>query len=183
MLSNPAQLFGERLREYDASVQYLESGELSAAISEILSKHGTLSLAVPDDLPPLWLTALSNKANFELCRDQPQLDRNRLKDVEGSLTSCAVAIAETGTIILDGGKGQGRRILSLLPDLLIVVVSSVQIVNGVPEAISKIDPILPQTWISGPSATSDIELSRVEGVHGPRVLEVLVIDEDESIDA
>lgn len=179
MVPDPVQLFGERLRGYDAKVRYVEPADVPASLSEILTTHGVSSLAVPDDLPEPWLRGVSGDANLDLHRDAPHLERDRLKDVEGTLTCCALAIAETGTIILDGGRGQGRRLLSLLPDLLIVVVSSRQIVDGVPDAVSRIDPRLPQTWISGPSATSDIELSRVEGVHGPRVLEVLVVDEDD----
>jgi L-lactate dehydrogenase complex protein LldG len=91
------------------------------------------------------------------------------------LTGCRIAVAETGTLVLDGGAGQGRRMLSLVPDYCLVVVEAAQIVGSVPEAVAVLDPTRPLTWVSGPSATSDIELSRVEGVHGPRTLEVLLL--------
>jgi L-lactate dehydrogenase complex protein LldG len=148
-------------------------GDVQAAVAEALTRHGATRLAVPADLPPGWLPA-----------DLHVLDASRasvsdLDEVHGVVTGCALAIAETGTIVLDGGEAQGPRRLTLLPDLHICVVRAEQIVPSVPEAIEALQPAFrdgrPVTFISGPSATSDIELERVEGVHGPRRLEVLVV--------
>ena len=125
---------------------------------------------------PASRTPGSRGATIERVADDPPLSHADLDALDGVITGCAVAIAETGTIVLDGGPDQGRRALSLLPDLHVCVVHGDQVVGSVPEALARLDPTRPQTWISGPSATSDIELQRVEGVHGPRVLEVVFVE-------
>ncbi len=127
----------------------------------------------PPGSPRRWTAGLP--ATVERLADDPPLDYATLDGVDGTIVSCAVAIAETGTIVLDAGAGQGRRVLTLLPDRLLCVVERDRIVGDIAEALERLDPTRPLTWISGPSATSDIELERVEGVHGPRILEVIIV--------
>ena len=119
----------------------------------------------------------SGRAGAAVTVDDPPLSYADLDALDGVVTGCAIAIAETGTIVLDAGPDQGRRAISLLPDLHVCVVMAGQVVGSVPEALARLDPTRPQTWISGPSATSDIELQRVEGVHGPRTLDVVLVED------
>jgi L-lactate dehydrogenase complex protein LldG len=165
------ELFAERAADYRATVTTVAAGDLSAAIAAALRERGARRVVVPPGLPPQWLA----EADLEPLHDDPPL---RLADLDGSdgvVSAAAVAVALTGTIVLDGGTGQGRRALTLLPDYHVCVVRTDQIVGTVPEALTRLDPSRPQTWISGPSATSDIELNRVEGVHGPRNLAVIIV--------
>ena len=130
-------------------------------------------LAVPAELPRRW-----RPRGVELVEDA-DLPNEQLDALDGVLTGCALAIAETGTIVLDGGARQGRRALTLVPDWHLCVVEVDQIVETVPQAVERLEPAVregrPLTFVSGPSATSDIELSRVAGVHGPRALTVLLV--------
>lgn len=161
----------DRLVDYKATVRRVTSPDLPAAIASSCAARGVRRLAVPADLPRAWLPdGLETLPDRGLTHDQ-------LDAADGVLTGCALAVAQTGTIVLDGGEGQGRRALSLLPDYHLCVVRSDQVVGLVPEAVARLAPssTRPMTWISGPSATSDIELNRVEGVHGPRTLEVLIV--------
>ncbi|MEU4845658.1 LutC/YkgG family protein [Streptomyces gilvosporeus] len=129
------------------------------------------TLIVPQGFPAAWLPDGDGTRT-----DIPPLDVRALDTAGGVLTTCALAIAVTGTIVLDAGPGQGRRALTLLPDYHLCVVRADQIAADVPEALRRLDPRRPLTFISGPSATSDIELERVEGVHGPRTLDVIIVD-------
>jgi L-lactate dehydrogenase complex protein LldG len=159
-------------RDYRALVRRGGAAETGAMVAAALQARGARRLAVPGGVPPAWLERLP--AAVELVGDTPPLTAAALDRLDGVLTGCAVAVAETGTIVLDAGPGQGRRALSLVPDYHLMVVTAGQVVATVPEAVARLDPTRPLTWISGPSATSDIELNRVEGVHGPRTLEVVV---------
>jgi L-lactate dehydrogenase complex protein LldG len=177
--ASPAELierFTDRLVDYKARVARVTEEELGRAIAAACVARGVRRLVVPGDLPAHWAPA-----DIELLRDTGgALSTEQLDARDGVLTGCALGIAQTGTIMLDGGPAQGRRVLTLLPDYHLCVIRADQIVELVPEAIARLAPAVreqrrPITLISGPSATSDIELSRVEGVHGPRTLEVLIV--------
>jgi L-lactate dehydrogenase complex protein LldG len=166
--------FHERVADYRANVHRVDDIQLPGAIARVLAGHDASRIVVPSGVPAAWFGMMGS--GFEPVTDDPPLSHADLDAIDGVLTGCAVAIAETGTIVLDAGPAQGRRALSLLPDLHVCVVMGDQIVGTVSEALRRLDPTRPLTWISGPSATSDIELRRVEGVHGPRRLEVVIVD-------
>ena len=168
--------FAENVAEYEATVRRVALAELPSAIEEALARRGVKRLVIPPYLPKEWVPE-----GIEALRDaaRPRLSNEELDTSDGVLTGCALGIAQTGTIVLDSGRAQGRRALTLLPDYHLCVVREDQIVGLVPEAFVKLEETMknegrPITFISGPSATSDIELDRVEGVHGPRTLEVLI---------
>jgi L-lactate dehydrogenase complex protein LldG len=165
--------FVDKVRDYRAEVRETTEADLPAAIAAVCRQHNVRRLVTPVDIPVTWVPE-----EVETLRDMPQLPNEELDRCDGVLTGCALGIAETGTIVLDGGALQGRRALSLVPDLHLCVVLAEHVVGLVPEAIEWLarDPMRPITFISGPSATSDIELVRVEGVHGPRTLVVFVVD-------
>lgn len=169
--------FVERVEDYKAAVIQTTEAQLAAALAQVCAERGFRRLVAPDDLPDAWLPA-----GVEVLRDAPPLSYDVLDGVDAVLTGCRLGIAQTGTIVLDGGAGQGRRALSLVPDVHLCVIQAGQIVDLVPEAIAALQASAarPITFISGPSATSDIELSRVEGVHGPRALIVLLVMESPS---
>ncbi len=164
------ETFIDRLHHYEARTQRIAGAELDEAVRATLRDRGIARVVAPDGIPESWLE------QAEPLRDTPPLDPEALDRADGVLTTCAVAVAQTGTIVLDGSAGMGRRALSLLPDYLLCVVHAEQIVSSLPEAIAKLDPVRPLTFISGPSATVDIEMVRVGGVHGPRRLDVIVAE-------
>jgi L-lactate dehydrogenase complex protein LldG len=166
------ELLVDRLVDYRALVRRTSTALVAATVVAALTERGARRVAVAEGILPAGLDRL--EPGIELVGDTPPLAPADLDRLDGVLTGCAVAIAETGTIVLDGGPGQGRRALSLVPDYHLVVVTAAQVVATVPQAVARLDPTRPLTWISGPSATSDIELDRVEGVHGPRTLEVIL---------
>jgi len=165
-------LLEERLTDYRATVRRTAAHGLAAAVGTALTQHGARRVVVPSglDLPAL-------PPGVEAVPDDG-LTPEDLDALDGVVTGAAVAIAETGTIVLNGSPDQGRRAITLVPDYHLCIVRAEQVVELVPEAVVRLAPSAgqPLTWISGPSATSDIELSRVEGVHGPRTLEVILVE-------
>lgn len=157
-------LFVERVEDYRAVVQRCAPADLSAAVRAAIPEGSRV--VVPDGLSVVVPGAVTDGG----------LSGADLDSLDVVVTDACVGIAETGTVVLDHGPGQGRRAISLVPDRHVCIVRAEQIVADVPDAIALLDPVRPLTWISGPSATSDIELTRVEGVHGPRALHVIVVD-------
>jgi L-lactate dehydrogenase complex protein LldG len=164
--------FCERVAEYNATVTRIAAADLAETVARLCAARGASRIAVPPGGP----AALDG---VEPVVDSPPLSARALDELDGVLTGCALAIAETGTIVLDGGERSGRRALTLVPDWHICIVEADTIVAGVPDAVALLRDAAsegrPITLVSGPSATSDIELDRVEGVHGPRNLDVLVV--------
>lgn len=193
--------FTERLDDYRAHVHPATPTSLAALLATLVTDRGHTRVVVPAGLEPRWLGALPE--DVEVVRDGPSphdaaardtseaadrdtdeaaqrsggLTTHELDRVDTVITAAAVAIAETGTIVLDGAADQGRRALTLVPDHHVCVIRATQVVATVPEALARLEPTRPLTLISGPSATSDIELNRVEGVHGPRMLDVVVLED------
>jgi L-lactate dehydrogenase complex protein LldG len=152
-------------------VTRVSAADLAEAVARLCRERGARRIAVPPGGPDI--------EGVEVVADDPRLSPAALDELDGVLTGCALAIAETGTIVLDGGARSGRRALTLVPDWHVCVVEAGSIVAGVPDAVTALAEAAaegrPITLVSGPSATSDIELDRVEGVHGPRTLDVVVV--------
>ena len=164
--SGDVERFAATVADYRAQVHRVGASEVAAAIGALV---GTGTAVIPADLPPDWVTGIHTVV------DDPPVGLDALDSVDAVVTGCALGIAATGTIVLDAGVAQGRRALTLVPDHHVCVIGADQIVDTVPQAFSALDPSRPLTFISGPSATSDIELQRVEGVHGPRTLDVVIV--------
>lgn len=171
-LGDVLTLFEKQVADYRAVVRRVPEAALPDEIELSLTARGVRAMVTPADVPTWWRVG-----EFVWSLDAPTwpLPNAALDRADGVLTGCAVAIAQTGTIVLDAGPAQGRRALTLLPDYHLCVVHADQVVATVPEALARLESTRPLTFISGPSATSDIELDRVEGVHGPRNLEVLIV--------
>lgn len=171
--------FVEMVEDYKAVVRRVPAAEVPAAIAGLIEERGVSSMVLPAGVDAAWRKAVVD-AGVTVHDDDPPLSRVELNSIDGVLTASRVSIADTGTIVLDHRDDQGRRALSLVPDLHICVVRADQVVSDVPEAVARlqepIDAGRPLTWISGGSATSDIELNRVEGVHGPRTLLVILAE-------
>ncbi|GAA1849062.1 lactate utilization protein C [Myceligenerans crystallogenes] len=184
------ELLVDRLADYKARVHRVAGDEIAATVARLVtelplagdaaetgSRGDVSAVVVPHGLDAAWLAGLP--AGVQVVTDAPgqPLPASDLERTDVVVTAARVAIAETGTIVLDGEPGQGRRAISLVPDVHVCVIRADQVVQTVPEAVRLLagHPARPLTWISGPSATSDIELDRVEGVHGPRTLHVVLV--------
>lgn len=168
--------FVERLHDYGAGVRMADGDAVAEAVAEACRARGVEQIAVARAFPDAW-----RPAGVEVVVDDG-LTAAELEQIGAAATTAALGIGETGTIILDGGEGQGRRLLSLVPDVHVCVLRAGQIVDGVPAAIRQLSPGFRKTrravtFVSGPSATVDIEFQRVEGVHGPRQFEVVVVND------
>jgi L-lactate dehydrogenase complex protein LldG len=168
------EMLEDRLRDYDATVVRVKAGEVGAAIGQILTARGTQRVVVPAGLPEALGEPLP--VGFEFVVDEG-FTPVELDGFEGVVTASTVAIAETGTIVLQKVPGQGRRAPTLVPDYHLCVVRAADVVETVPEAIARLQATasLATTFISGPSATADIEMTRIKGVHGPRFLDVILV--------
>jgi L-lactate dehydrogenase complex protein LldG len=172
-LGDVLTLLEKQVADYRAVVRRVRDQDLAEEIESSIRGRKVRVMVAPPDLPSWW--RVGSDVVWSIDNPMAPLSNRALDRADGVLTGCAVAIAQTGTIVLDAGIAQGRRALTLLPDYHLCVVRADQVAATVPEALARLDSTRPLTFISGPSATSDIELDRVEGVHGPRNLEVLIV--------
>jgi L-lactate dehydrogenase complex protein LldG len=174
-LEQRVELFCTRVADYRAEVQQIRVDAIATTVGAICRELDAQRIGVPPSLPTEW-----RPRSLSLVEDHGLTPRY-LDRLDGALTGCTAAVAETGTIVLTSSAHDGRRALTLVPDLHICVVREDQISMVLPETFDRLAEqglaASPITFVSGPSATSDIELDRVEGVHGPRRLHVLVVKE------
>ena len=168
------ELFAENVADYRATVVRCSESGVAGEVAAALARAHAHSVVVPDELEASWVAPLRD-SGVRILADEG-LTSAQLDEVDAVVTAARVGIATTGTIVLDHTGDQGRRALSLVPDQHVCVIRAEQVVHDVPHAVALLDPSRPLTWISGPSATSDIELNRVEGVHGPRTLDVIIVE-------
>jgi L-lactate dehydrogenase complex protein LldG len=168
------QRMEDRLLDYDAHVFHSEAAQIANTIGAALGRRGKRRIVIPAGLPGPWLPG-----GFEFVQDSG-LEPQAVDQYDGVLTGATVAIADTGTIVLQNAPRQGRRAITLIPDYHLCVLFASQVVQSVPQAIRMLQPAatLPTTFISGPSATADIEMTRIKGVHGPRFLDVILVNSD-----
>ena len=183
-------LFEERLRDYDARVFPVPREEIAARAAEILNASHRRRIAVPAGLPAAWRGRWFDGSSMKPGMTEPRNDGDRndgagdrelsfdvLNAVDGVMTAATAGVAVSGSIVLQHGPAEGRRVLTLLPDYHLCVIDAAQVVETLPEAFARIDPTRPVTFFSGPSATADIEMTRIKGVHGPRFLDVLLVQD------
>jgi L-lactate dehydrogenase complex protein LldG len=168
------ELLEDRLRDYDARVVRVASGSVAQSVVEMLAERGVRRMVVPVGLPVAWLPASEGGVEFVV---DEGLSSEELDGVDGVMTGATLAIAETGTFVLQSVAGQGRRAATLVPDYHLCVVRAEDVVETVPESMAQLQRTagLATTFVSGPSATADIEMTRIKGVHGPRFLDVILI--------
>ncbi|MDQ1452159.1 MAG: L-lactate dehydrogenase complex protein LldG [Acidobacteriaceae bacterium] len=169
--SETLALFEERLRDYDARVFPVRREEVAARAAEILREGNRQRIVVPPELLDTW------RADGPEWIPDHELSVDALNAVDGVMTAATVGVAASGSIALQHGPAEGRRILTLLPDYHLCVIGAAQVVETLPEAFARLDPTRPVTFFSGPSATADIEMTRIKGVHGPRFLDVLLVED------
>ncbi|MDR1430960.1 MAG: lactate utilization protein C [Propionibacteriaceae bacterium] len=178
-LPDVLETFVQNCLDYKAEVERVPAAKVPEAITKMLKEHKVRTMVVPAGIDDGWRKA-AEKGGVKLIDDDPPKTHQELNEIDAVMTASRVGIADTGTIVLDHVADQGRRALSLVPDLHLCVIRADQVVSDVPEAVQRLKPSVqagqPLTWISGPSATSDIELSRVEGVHGPRNLLIILAE-------
>ncbi|WP_179583520.1 LutC/YkgG family protein [Tunturiibacter gelidoferens] len=168
------KLLEDRLRDYDARVVRAGSGRVEQSVAEMLAERGVRRMVVPVGMPVAWLPASAGGVEFVV---DEGLSSEELDGVDGVMTGATLAIAETGTFVLQSAAGQGRRAATLVPDYHLCVVRAEDVVETVPESMAQLQRTagLATTFVSGPSATADIEMTRIKGVHGPRFLDVILI--------